>query len=324
MLDGDRLGREAARRSAEALAAAGRVIAAEAHPYRRTAAGIACVLGSAVCFGTLPIFARVAYAAGVDTPTMLLLRFSIAAVVLWAVLAARRVAVPRGKGLAMLVAMGGVGYAGQAFSYFTAVSLGSAGLAALLLYLYPAIVALLARVVLHQPLSRLQGLAIAMALAGSLLTIGRAVDGSALGVAFGVLAAVVYSVYILTGGRLPAGIAAVASTAVVSSAAAAVYAAVVALRGAQLPRTAGGWGAVLAIAVVCTVLAVGLFLAGLERIGPVRASVYSTVEPATTLLLAAVFLGERVTALRAAGGALILAAVVLLARGEAARRVRAA
>jgi drug/metabolite transporter (DMT)-like permease len=283
---------------------------------RGTAVGIACVVASAVCFGTLPIFARAAYASGVDTSTLLLLRFSIAATLMWILLAARGAAVPRGKGLAMLVGMGAVGYAGQAFSYFTAVSLASAGLAALLLYLYPAIVAILSRLVFRHRLSRLQGLAIAMALLGSALTIGRAGDGSPLGVFFGVLAALVYSVYILTGGRLPAGITATASTTVVTSAAAAVYAGVVLLRGPQLPQTAVGWSAVLGIAVICTVLAVALFLAGLERLGPVRASVYSTVEPATTLVLAAAFLGEPVSWVRAAGGALIIAAVVLLTRGE--------
>jgi drug/metabolite transporter (DMT)-like permease len=287
-------------------------------PARATASGIACVAASAVCFGTLPIFARLAYASGVDTSTLLLLRFSMAAGLMWLVVAARRVPVPRGRGLAMLVAMGALGYAGQAFAYFTAVSLASAGLAALLLYLYPAIVALLSRFVLGHRLSRLQIVAVAMALVGSVLTIGRAPDGSPIGVAFGVLAALVYSVYILTGGRLPAGITATASTTVVTSAAAAVYAAVVLARGAHLPRTTAGWGAVLALAVVCTVLAIALFLAGLERLGPVRASVFSTVEPATTLALAAALLGEQVTPLRAAGGALILAAVVLLTRGETA------
>jgi len=68
---------------------------------------------------------------------------------------------------------------------------------------------------------------------------------------------------------------------------------------------------------VGTVLAISLFFAGLERIGPVRTSIYSTLEPAFTLLLAVIFLGEGVTPSRAAGGALILAAVVLLARAEA-------
>jgi drug/metabolite transporter (DMT)-like permease len=235
---------------------------------------------------------------------------------MWAVLLARRERAPRGRGLAMLVGMGAAGYALQSFSYFTAVDLGSAGLAALLLYLYPAVVALLSRVVLHHPLSRLQALAIGMALLGSLLTIGRAAGATPLGVFFGALAALIYSVYILTGARLPPGITATGSTAVVTSSAAVVYAAVVLARGPHLPGTPAGWLAVAAIAVVCTVVAVGLFLAGIARLGPVRASVYSTLEPATTLLLAAIFLGEALTLPRLAGAALILGAVVLLARGE--------
>lgn len=284
---------------------------------RRSAAlGVAYVAASAVCFGALPIFARVAYDAGADTATILLLRFGAAAAVMWAVLAARREAPPRGRGLAMLVGMGAAGYAGQSFSYFTAVDLGSASLAALLLYVYPALVAILSRVVLHHPLSRLQALAIGMALLGSLLTVGRAGGATPLAVLFGVLAALIYSVYILTGARLPAGITPVGSTAVVTSSAAVVYAAVVLARGAHLPGTAPGWLAVAAIALVCTVLAVGLFLAGIARLGPVRASVYSTLEPATTLVLAAAFLGEAVTGARLAGAGLILGAVVMLSRGD--------
>ena len=45
-----------------------------------------------------------------------------------------------------------------------------------------------------------------------------------------------------------------------------------------------------------------------------RASTLSTIEPAFTVLLAAVVLAERVTPIQLAGGMLILAAVVLLAR----------
>jgi drug/metabolite transporter (DMT)-like permease len=80
--------------------------------------------------------------------------------------------------------------------------------------------------------------------------------------------------------------------------------------------SAGGWLAILAVALVGTVLAIGFFLAGLERLGAVRTSVYSTLEPAFTLALAALLLGEEVSALRLAGGALILGAVLLLARAE--------
>jgi drug/metabolite transporter (DMT)-like permease len=283
---------------------------------RRGAVGVAYVAASALCFGAMPVFARRAYQDGVDPSTLLLLRFTAAAAVMWALVAWRGTRLPRGRALATLVGMGAVGYAGQAFSYFTALTLASAGLVALLLYLYPALVALLSWAVLRHPLSRLQLAALGMALLGSLLTIGRAGDGAPLGIALGLLAALIYSVYILVGARLPADVTPTASTAVVTSSAAVVYGVVAAVAGVRLPASLGGWLAILAVAVVGTVLAIAFFLAGLERLGAVRASVYSTLEPAFTLGLAALLLGEEVGALRLAGGALILGAVLLLARAE--------
>jgi drug/metabolite transporter (DMT)-like permease len=256
---------------------------------RRAAAGILYVLASAVCFGSMPIFARAAFGAGVDVTTLLLLRFTAGAACMWGVFFARGLRLPRGKGLAMLAAMG-VGYAG--------------------------LVAILARVVFRQRLSGLQVAAVGIALAGSALTIGRAGDGQPLGIFLGILAAVVYSAYILTGSRIPAHITPSAATAVITTTAAATFAGMAAVRGVRLPGTLPGWSAVLAVAVVGGVLAILFFFEGIERVGPVRASVYSTVEPMVTLALAAALLGEQVTLLRAGGGVLILAAVVLLAREE--------
>jgi drug/metabolite transporter (DMT)-like permease len=298
--------------------------ASSEHGRARAAAGALYIVASALCFGSLAVFVRFAVAAGADVPTMLLLRFTIAAAIMWGAVLARRAAVPRGRALAMLVAMGAIGYAGQAFAFFTAVTLASTGLAALLLYLYPALVAILSRLVFRDRFSALQGIAILVAFAGSVLTIGRAGDGTPLGIFFGILAAVIYAGYILTGSRIPGKVTATASTAVVTTAAAAVYAGVAVARGVRLPGTAAGWAAILALALVCTVLAVALFLAGLERLGAVRASIYSTLEPAATLALGALVLGERVTLLRAAGGALIIAAVVILARADAGRANAAA
>lgn len=292
---------------------------AAARAARARATGIAYVVASALCFGTLPILGRVAHADGVDTKTLLLLRFSAAAAIIWPVALARGARLPRGKGLAMLAGMGAIGYAGQAFAFLTAAFLTSAGLAALLLYLYPALVAILARLVLRQALTRLQAVAIAVALVGCVLTIGAGGDANPAGVAFGLAAALIYACYILIGSRLPLDVTPTASAAVVTSAAAVVYGAVALARGVRLPASAAGWLAVLGIAVVCTVLAIALFLAGLERLGAVRASIYSTLEPASTLVIAAVTLGEPVTAVRALGAALILGAVLLMARADGRR-----
>lgn len=273
-------------------------------------------IASALCFGTMAIFGRFAAASGVDTATLLLLRFSIAGAVLWAAVALRRERLPAGRDLAVLVGMGAIGYAGQAFSYFSALEHASAGLVALLLYVHPVVVALLARIVLGHALRPVQLGAIALAIMGSALTVGNATDGTPLGVLFGVAAAVIYAAYILTGSRLSSDVTPITSTAVVVTSAAVVFAIAAAARGVRLPSTGAGWGAVLAIALVCTVAAVALFLAGLERIGPVRASIYSTVEPVFTIVLAGLVLGERVTLGRACGGALILGGVLLLARAD--------
>jgi drug/metabolite transporter (DMT)-like permease len=286
-------------------------------PARRAAAGILFVAASALAFGALPIFARVAYASGVDASTLLLLRFSVAAAVMWAVVAMRRSRLPRGRGLVALVAMGALGYAGQAFCYFTALTLASAGLTALLLYLYPALVAILSRVVFRQPLSTAQAGAVALALAGTALTIGPLGEGRPLGILLALLAALIYAVYIMTGSRLPPDVGSAASTAIITSSAAVVYGAIAVVHGVRLPSAPAGWFAVVAIALLGTVLAIAFFLAGLSRLGPVRASTYSTLEPVFTVALAALLLGERVTLLRALGGALILAAVLVLARARA-------
>ena len=286
---------------------------------RHAALGAAYIVSSALCFGSVPVFARAAFASGMDPQTLLLLRFSIAAALLWAVLLVRGARLPRGRWLAVLAAMGGLGYAGQSFFYFTALTLASAGVVALVLYLYPALVALLSRVVLGHTLSPLQWAAVAMALVGSILTIGRAGDATPLGIAFAALAATTYACYILTGSRLPFSVTPTASSTVIITGAALSYAAVAAVRGVRLPSTFAGWGAALAIAVVCTVLAIFLFQAGLQHLGAVRASIYSTVEPAFTVALGVALLGESLTAARVAGGALILGAVVLLARADLRR-----
>jgi drug/metabolite transporter (DMT)-like permease len=74
--------------------------------------------------------------------------------------------------------------------------------------------------------------------------------------------------------------------------------------------------AIVACAIVGTVLSVGTLLAGIERIGASMASVLSTVEPATTVLLAVLFLDESSSAVQLVGGLLLVAAIVLCQRAR--------
>jgi drug/metabolite transporter (DMT)-like permease len=295
-----------------------------AHDRARQAEGIACVAASAVAFGAMAIFARAAYASGVDTPTLLALRFAIAAAAMVAIAVRRGAARPTGAALGALVALGALGYGGQAFSFFTALTLAPAGLVALLLYLHPALVALLAALVLRESLTAPKLVALGVALAGTALTVAPALTAGAApadsrvatGIGFAIAAAAFYSLYIVAGAWLGRRVAALPMSTVVIASAAAVFVVAALARGPRWPQTAAGWAAVLAIALVSTVAAITLYFAGLARIGPVRASTLSTLEPLVTVMLAASVLGETIAPVQLAGGALILAAVVLLARAR--------
>ena len=87
----------------------------------------------------------------------------LSAVAMFAIAVVRRIPLPTGPMLGALVLLGALGYGGQAFSFFTALTLAPAGLCALLLYLHPALVALLAAVFLHERLTA-QGAELALQL----------------------------------------------------------------------------------------------------------------------------------------------------------------
>ena len=279
--------------------------------------GVFLILISGISFGAAAIFARFAYEAGTNPITLLFLRFGIASVCMIFMMLIRRLPLPRGEILFGLVLMGALGYVGQSFCYFTALTLISAGLVALLLYLYPAILTLLAIIILKEPISRIKILALVLALIGTILTIGPIGGGRPLGIILALGGAFIYSIYILVGSKITRPGTATQSSTVIITSAAVVFAGIIAVRGASFPTTFFGWSAASALALISTVLAIVTFLAGLERVGPINAATLSTVEPVVTVILAALILRETLTLLRIVGGLMIILAVIILARSEA-------
>src|SRR5512133_3805828 len=131
--------------------------------------GILLIAISAASFGTLAIFGRLLYANGLDTFSMMFLRFGFATIFMAVILVARREKFPTGKFLLALIGMGAIGYVGQSFSYLSAIKYASAGLVALLLYLYPMFVFILSVVFLHEKLSWMKVFAMVLALIGAAL-----------------------------------------------------------------------------------------------------------------------------------------------------------
>jgi len=239
----------------------------------------------------------------------------MAAMLMASLLILRREPLPRGRVLAQLIGMGALGYVGQSFMYLTAINYASAGLVALLLYLYPFFVLVLSAIVFHEKVTRLKISALVLALIGTALTVDPA-GGQLIGALMAIAAAAIYSVYIIVGTNVMRHVSAVQSSTVIFASAGAVYGTLTAVNGAQFPTSDSGWLTILGIVLIATVVPVVTFLAGLERIGPTNAAMLSTLEPVVTVLLAAWLFQERLNATSLLGGGLILLAVVLLTRNE--------
>jgi drug/metabolite transporter (DMT)-like permease len=279
------------------------------------ALGITYIIISAASFGTLAIFGRYAYAAGLDTFTLLFLRFTFAALIMAGLLLVKREGLPRGRPLGLLIGMGAIGYVGQSFCYLTATQYASAGLVALLLYLYPTFVAILSVIFLKERLNRVKVIALALATTGVALIVDPQ-GGQWLGILLAIGAAAIYSVYIIVGAGVMKQVSAIASSTVIFASAGLIYGALMALNGPRWPTTSDGWLTVAATVLIATVIAVVMFLAGLKRIGPTDASMLSTLEPVVTVVLAAWLFDETLLPITLLGGALILIAVIVLTRSE--------
>lgn len=283
-------------------------------------AGFLIVALSGACFGALGLFARLAYASGADAASLLFLRFTMAGLVLVGVMVVRRQPLPRGKLLLSLMLLGAVGYVSEAGAYFLALHYAPAGLVAILLYSFPALVALLQVVFFGERLGRVKWLAVALALGGTALTADLGGGGARLeGILLGLLSALLYAVYVVLSAKVAGQAGPLASSTVILCSAGLALGVVVLVRGPAFPTTATGWGAVVALALVSTVAAVLLFFVGMARIGPVNTSLVSTMEPLMAVVLGALFLDERLSGRQVLGGLLILTAAVMLARADAPR-----
>ncbi len=276
--------------------------------------GTLLALTSATCFGVMPVLTKVVYADGAGPVGVLSVRFSLAALVLLGLARGRGERLPRGRQLRTLLLLGGVGYVIESLCYFAALTRISAGLTALLLYLYPALVVVLTAVLSPRRPSPRATCCVVIATIGTVLTIGPVGGGQWTGVLLGLAAAAAYSTYIVVSSRSTSGVGPLATAAVVMGGCAAVYDVLALATRARLPHAPSAWLALLGVALIGTVVAVGTFFAALALLGPADTSVISTLEPVVSVIVAAVALGESLGPLQLGGGVLVLGAVAVLAR----------
>jgi drug/metabolite transporter (DMT)-like permease len=278
--------------------------------------GTLLCLGSGAAFGAMAIFGKLAYGEGATVGTLLAVRFALAAAVFWALVPRREVHALRRRHVGAGLGLGACGYALQSGLYFAALQRVDASLLSLLLYTFPAMVAGAAVALGRERLDGRRVAALGLSFGGLALVVAGAGAGAIdpLGAALGLGAAVVYTTYILVSDGVVERIPPRVLSALVCTGAAASLTAGSAVLGQLRPGalTLAGWGWMACLAGVSTVASILMFFAGLRRAGPTAASILATVEPLVTVVLAFLVFGETLGLVQIAGGAVVLAAVVVL------------
>ena len=281
--------------------------------------GLVLSVLSAVCFGFLPVFGKLGYAAGLDLGGMLFCRFFFAALfvglyflVSGRVAGLRRLRVPW-KTLWRTALIGGLIYPLQSLCFFAAVAYIPASTTTLVYYGYPLTVTLLFWAVGGQRPGRNVWISLSLIGAGICLVFFNAFlqHTEPLGLLLAAGSMTVFSFYLLLVQRFLTGRDPLVFTFWVLTFAACTFAIGGLPSSGLFHAPLEAWLVGLGLGLVPTALAVTLLYRAVSHIGSPYVSLFSTLEPGVTVLVSWVILGEPLLPLKLGGLALIVAGIVL-------------
>ncbi len=284
------------------------------------------VILAAFGFSTLGIFGKLAYEAGFTRNQELFWRFGMAIPFMWMIVRSFGVKPKSTRSFLISFFLGAIGIGIEATLYFLTLERLGAALTGIFLYLYPAFVALISRFFLKQTLSTVKWLGVFLSLIGCVLTVGLLGATSEagtinplqdpVGLLFGIATGAWYAIYLLTVNRVSTGEhPLVVSLGVVSGSAFTfgILTFIEVMQGTAL-HLSTDFKSVISIGglvILATVLPFTTLYSGMKRIGAISTSLLSTLELVFTIILAAMFLGEKLTLIQGGGALLILLSVLL-------------
>lgn len=287
------------------------------------------VATAAVLFAVNGTVSKVILASGLSSPRLAEVRSTGAFVVLLAGVALARPGLLRvmRRELAFLAVFGVVGLASVQVFYFLAIHRLAIGIALLIQYVAPLLVALWARYAMHEPVRRRIWGALALALGGLALMVEvwRGIELDGLGVTYALIAMVAFAVYLLLAERAVAQRDAI-SVSCYGFLFAALFWAVVQpwwsfpgsvpgrdvsllghLAGLHLPV----WVLMTWMVVLGTIVPFALVVGALRHVSATRVGIVAMLEPVAATVVAYGWLAESLSAVQVAGGLVVLAGILL-------------
>jgi drug/metabolite transporter (DMT)-like permease len=289
---------------------------------RRT--GMMCVALAAMLFAAKGIFGKLLYQRGVGFELLVTVRALIAMPLFgWIALRAGggspATRARPGAVLAAVVA-GIVCYYVGALVDFWALVLIDASIERVLLFSYPAMVVAMGAVLERRAPDPRVVWAMLLTYVGIFFAMGgldvAELRANLFGAALVLIAALTTAVYFLIGARYTRELGSTRFAAIAMISAAVLLSIHFALfRSVDEVRVLAGhdWMLLAILGIACMFVPGLLQAEGMRRVGASRAAIGSTIGPPTTIVLAAVFFGERLTAWQLLGSAMIVASVLALA-----------
>jgi len=273
---------------------------------------------AAVVLGLNTTFARLAYDAGSNPVTVLGGRYlaCVLTIGIAVILLGRSTVIPRGSRLSML-RVTAIWFLGPT-CYLSSVAFIPVGLAAMLLYTFPLIVAAISHFQEGTRLGPVRVAAFLLAFTGLVIALSPALaDLDWRGIALASVAAVTTAVTLILSRRLVSELGVFTFTMYMSAGSVILITGVILLAGGiALPQNSIGWTGLSGAAFGFGVGILAMFTA-IKHVGSVATAMLLNIEPLISILAAAIVLGERLTMLQFTGGIMVVTALILSTRESA-------
>ena len=276
-------------------------------------AGEAVAFASAIVFATGITLVAAIYEDGANVHAVNLSRVLTFAVVMALTVAIRRMSPVLPPGQAIRCVLVGLLFCGEIYGLLSSVRYIPVGLAMLIMYTYPLMIAIAGWLSGTESFTVDRLLAILAAFAGLALAL-HAPDAEIdwRGVAWAFFTAVTFSALLIVSGRTMRNVDRRILMLYLTGTAAVIVGGVsLTLVSLQWPRTHQGW-TLLGASTGLYVIASTLLYAAIKMIGPFRTAIIDNSAPIWAIVLAALLLGQRLNAVQLFGGALVIGAVLLV------------
>lgn len=269
---------------------------------------------SACCFATLVIFCKIGYNIGLNTSNMMTIRFEFgaASLLIYFIIADRKALIPT-KRLIIKTFLVGIGlYIGQSYLFIKSVQYIPASTVSLILYAYPMTVLIFSVVFLKEKFRSSSFVSVILILLGCCLVFydafARQINSH--GIMLAVASMVLFSVYLIVSQVVMRG---------ENPMAAVFYIVLFTMLGYIVMNGGTGFSGLtkaqlilgICLGVIPSAIAIGFQYKAISRIGAAYVSIFSSIEPVVTLILAAAMLGEKIAVYQIFGVILLIGGIVI-------------